>query len=266
MLYSKPSYNGQFVNYPDLINYRSLSNSFNSAGDFNSAGQSFPAISYGGLPDGGSGTNYANAYNGLTDQYQSGGSASAGGQGVGSNNASDQALDDFIAIANGGGTAVLDKRLTGFVNGTFDDSNTSPAGGYLGESYGGIPIGGFLTDVSISKDISLKVQLLESRIQYVISYLLGLLEQGPEAIAGLLQRRGMSQQASKTEATRLLNEIVRKAPDFVAAAQRAVRQARQRIEGMQQLSQASDSRTQTLNQSLSKVISSFGGGGGGGGG
>jgi hypothetical protein len=177
----------------------------------------------------------------------------------------DQALTDIYRLADGQSQQVLDERLNGFTAKTFNDANFNPVAGPFEETYQGIPYGNNFTDVYNAPDNRFKVSVMESRIQYVLSYLMGILEQGPEGIAGLLRQRGMPEAQAQAEAMRLVNEIQRKAPEFVAAAQRAVRQMRARIDGINQLVTASESRKQQNDQAMNKVISGFGGGGGGGG-
>ncbi len=178
------------------------------------------------------------------------------------NSAPEQALDDFYAIANGGAKSVLDERIYGFLNGSFNDPSMSPVKGFLNESYTGIPEGNMLTDVKITPDIEFKKQLLESRIQYLLSYLIGLLEQGPDAISALIQRKGGNKEQADAEALRLVNEIQRKAPDFVASAQQAVKNARTRIAGMDQMAQANEKNSSALTKRVSDVIGKWGSGGG----
>ncbi len=176
------------------------------------------------------------------------------------NSASEQALDDFYAIANGDAKSVLNERIFNFLNGSFNDSSMSPVKGFLNESYEGIPEGNMLTDVKVTPDIEFKKQLLESRIQYLLSYLIGLLEQGPDAISALIQRKGVNKEQADAEAFRLINEIQRKAPDFIAAAQLAVKNARTRLAGMDQMAQVNDKNSSALTQKVNSVIGKWGGG------
>ena len=64
------------------------------------------------------------------------------------------------------------------------------------------------------------------------------------------------------QALRLVNEIQRKAPDFVASAQQAVKNARTRIAGMDQMAQANEKNSSALTKRVDGVIGKWGSGGG----
>jgi hypothetical protein len=174
----------------------------------------------------------------------------------------------MAGIANGNFSSqkVIRDIFTDPLAKSFEDASPEFVTDYSGQSYAGIPVGGYLNDINNSRDAEFQASTLQGRLQF-LNYMVETFGRGLSGVTTMVKERamktlltqGIDEGQANIIAMNIVDNFTRKASSFLGELESAAKQLRSGIERLKQVATVKKNQDRANNSLLKQSIDGFNG-------
>jgi hypothetical protein len=171
-------------------------------------------------------------------------------------------LDDILTLQSPGATPKILQPAQQLGLNTYDNDNFSPVYDINGNTYAGIPQGGWATDIDIGKDLDFKYQAIQSQREYLRQLYSFLVTNDYRGVSQLLQQIvGTDPNLADQLGLQLFNNLQKSTPLLLASIENLDKRLSSTQENLRTQKDLNQANKRTYDQKIGEIVKSFGQGG-----